>query len=441
MTGTIAFVGAESWLPYDRPPLSKDVLLETFPNSAAVAHGAHPGPTALLLDGEAETFDWHLGVAADGLSVDAEGISVRRGQHHPVGPADAVILATGARGRTLIGADLDGVHVLRTLDDARALAADLRTARRVVMIGGGFIGAEIASTARTLGAEVAIIEATEIPGAAVLGVDVARWSMARHALAGVSMHTGAAVETIDGTEGRVRSVTLGDGRVLDADVVVVGIGSVPDTEWAAASGIALDDGFVTDAGVRPPCPGSTRSATALEPSTRSPEPMCGANTGVQPSTRRARSHAASPVSNPTAAGALLLERSVRSPRTGLWAHPRRRGAAARRRVDGPGGDRGFPRRVRRPRPSRCGGRRRPSPRLPPAAQDDGSRAHRLGDVRRARLSRPPPHGSGAGQKTGAAARRCSNTSDVVVPATSGREFSRSTKPRSASVSATATCNR
>ncbi|WP_052688819.1 NAD(P)/FAD-dependent oxidoreductase [Williamsia herbipolensis] len=255
VTGTIAFVGAESWLPYDRPPLSKDVLLETFPNSAAVAHGAHPGPTALLLDGEAETFDWHLGVAADGLSVDAEGISVRRGQHHPVGPADAVILATGARGRTLIGADLDGVHVLRTLDDARALAADLRTARRVVMIGGGFIGAEIASTARTLGAEVAIIEATEIPGAAVLGVDVARWSMARHALAGVSMNTGAAVETIDGTEGRVRSVTLGDGRVLDADVVVVGIGSVPDTEWAAASGIALDDGFVTDAGGATSMPG------------------------------------------------------------------------------------------------------------------------------------------------------------------------------------------
>ncbi|MGJ0121467.1 NAD(P)/FAD-dependent oxidoreductase [Williamsia sp. MIQD14] len=247
VTDSIAFVGAETWLPYDRPPLSKDVLLESFPEPDPDANGTDPGATGLLLDGEVDTFDWHLGVAADGLSVATDGISVRRGDHCAVGPADAVIIATGARGRTLIGADLDGVHVLRTLDDARALAADLRRARHVVLIGGGFIGAEIASTARLLGAEVAIVEATEIPGAAVLGVDVARWTLSRHALAGVSVHTGAAVETIDGAAGRARSVTLGDGRILEADVVVVGIGSVPDTDWAAESGIALDDGFVTDA--------------------------------------------------------------------------------------------------------------------------------------------------------------------------------------------------
>ncbi|MGU3294335.1 NAD(P)/FAD-dependent oxidoreductase [Williamsia sp. M5A3_1d] len=247
VTDPIAFVGAEPWLPYDRPPLSKDVLLGQLPSGGAPGTGVDPGPTGLLLDGEIDAYDWHLGIAADGLTVDENGISVKRGFHRAVGPADAVIIATGARGRTLIGAELDGVHVLRTLDDARCLAADLRTARRVVMIGGGFIGAEIASTARGLGAEVTIVEATEIPGAAVLGVDVARWSLSRHALAGVSVYTGAAVETIDGTAGRVRSVTLGDGRVVDADVVVVGIGSVPDTDWAAASGIALDDGFVTDA--------------------------------------------------------------------------------------------------------------------------------------------------------------------------------------------------
>lgn len=239
----IALIGEEPWFPYDRPPLSKDALTDEAVGSATAPHA---GATGLLTEGEDRHFSWHLGVRADGLESGADGYRVHTCPEIDLAAADQLIVATGARPRSLIGDHLDGVHVLRTVDDTRAIRRTLTTARTVVIIGAGFIGAEIASTAAALGKHVTIVEAATVPAANTLGPDIARWAATLHGRAGVDLITGAAVDTLVGDD-HIRSVLLGDGTVLPADLVVIGIGSVPNTEWAAASGIAIDDGFVADA--------------------------------------------------------------------------------------------------------------------------------------------------------------------------------------------------
>jgi 3-phenylpropionate/trans-cinnamate dioxygenase ferredoxin reductase subunit len=236
----ITFVGAEPWLPYDRPPLSKDALA-----AADVSTAPDPGSTTLLAPGEADGFDWLLGVAATGLSRASTGPVI----HTDGGDlaARAVVLTTGARARRVPGDDLGGVHTLRSLDDARRLAADLRSARDVVVIGAGFIGAEIASTAAAQGRRVTVVERDRNPGAAVFGPVVARWVLDRHRRVGIDVIAGAGLTGFDAAVGRVRAVRLADGRSIAADVVVVGVGAVPETDWAAGSSIDIDGGFVTDA--------------------------------------------------------------------------------------------------------------------------------------------------------------------------------------------------
>ncbi|GGF40212.1 NAD(P)/FAD-dependent oxidoreductase [Williamsia phyllosphaerae] len=239
----ITLIGEEPWFPYDRPPLSKDALTDETVGSAIAPHA---GTTGLLTEGEDQNFSWHLGVRAHGLQSAADGYRVHTSPGIDLPAADQLIVATGARPRSLIGDHLDGVHVLRTVDHTRAVRSTLTTARTVVIIGAGFIGAEIASTAIALGKHVTIVEAAAVPAANTLGPDIARWAATLHSRAGVDLITGAAVDTIDGDD-HVASVTLGDGTVLPADLVIIGIGSVPNTEWAADSGIAIDDGFVADA--------------------------------------------------------------------------------------------------------------------------------------------------------------------------------------------------
>jgi 3-phenylpropionate/trans-cinnamate dioxygenase ferredoxin reductase subunit len=234
-TGAITLIGAEQHLPYDRPPLSKGVLQQ----------GVTDESVTLTDDQDLTGFHWRLGVPAIGL--DHEG-----GRHHvrlddgTSVSATAVVAATGARARTLIGAGLPGVHTLRTLDDAIALRESMQRGGHLVVIGAGFIGCEVASTATTVGMSVTLVEASEAPGAALLGPQVARWLHGVHTDRGVRMRTGAAIDTINGVD-RVESVTLGDGTELAADAVVIGIGALPNSEWAAASGIAIDGGFLTDA--------------------------------------------------------------------------------------------------------------------------------------------------------------------------------------------------
>jgi 3-phenylpropionate/trans-cinnamate dioxygenase ferredoxin reductase subunit len=263
VTEPITLVGAEPWLPYDRPPLSKEVL-----TAGDVSHAPDPGWTTLLTPGEADEFDWRLGVVATGLSSTPHGPVL----HTETGDlaARAVVLATGARARRLPGDDLSGVHSLRTLDDARRLAQDLRGAQDVVVVGAGFIGAEIASTAAAMGLRVTIVERAADPGAAVLGPRPARWALDLHRRAGVDVMVGTDLAGFDSVDGRVTAVRLADGRSLPADVVVVGVGAAAETDWALGSPIDVDGGFVTNASGATSMPGVWAAgdcARAVDPAT------------------------------------------------------------------------------------------------------------------------------------------------------------------------------
>ncbi|MDT5239343.1 MAG: hypothetical protein QOD97_1541 [Mycobacterium sp.] len=243
-TGPITVIGAEVHLPYDRPPLSKEFLSADDVDIA-------------LVDGVDETLDaqWLLGRAAAGLATGADGsISIRIADGSTVS-ADVVVIATGARARTLPGCgDLTGVHTLRTVDDALALRDSFTRTRRLTVIGAGFIGAEIAGTANALGLEVTIVEAASAPLAAALGPQIAGVCASLHARNGVRLLAGVGVGALTG-DGRVDSVVLDEGTHVPADTVLIGIGSVPNTEWAAHPALLTDRGFVTDSSCRTTIPG------------------------------------------------------------------------------------------------------------------------------------------------------------------------------------------
>jgi NADPH-dependent 2,4-dienoyl-CoA reductase/sulfur reductase-like enzyme len=233
--GRIVVIGDEVHSPYDRPPLSKEFLA----GQATLEDIALGAP-----DDDALGLEWRLGTTAAAL--DARTRTVRLADGEEI-RADGIVLATGARARRLPGTeDLAGVHVLRSLDDALALREDLRTAGRLVVIGAGFIGAEVASTARGLGLEVTVVEAQQVPLAGPLGPGPGALCAELHADHGTRLLTGTGLAGLVGT-GRVEAVELTDGTRLPADVVVVGIGATPNTEWLAGSGVALGNGVLTDA--------------------------------------------------------------------------------------------------------------------------------------------------------------------------------------------------
>jgi NADPH-dependent 2,4-dienoyl-CoA reductase/sulfur reductase-like enzyme len=233
--GRIVVIGNEAHLPYDRPPLSKDFLAGV----ASLDDIALGSP-----DDEDLQLEWRLGTAAVGLNPLGRSVQLRDGSEIR---ADGVVLATGARARMLPGTEgLAGVHVLRSLDDALALREDLATAERLVVIGAGFIGAEVAATARTLGLEVTVVETQPVPLAGPLGSDMGAVCAELHGDHGTRLLVGTAVAGLVGTS-RVEAVELVDGTRLPADVVVVGIGAIPNIEWLADSGVALGNGVLTDA--------------------------------------------------------------------------------------------------------------------------------------------------------------------------------------------------
>jgi 3-phenylpropionate/trans-cinnamate dioxygenase ferredoxin reductase subunit len=233
--GRIIVVGAEDRLPYDRPPLSKEFLADKVGVDELV----------LSTDDDADLdLDWRLGDPAVGLDRGRAAVVLASGQEVA---ADGVVLATGARARSLPGGQLPGVHTLRSLDDAIALRRELLAGSRLVVIGAGFIGAEVASTARALGVEVTVIESDPVPLGGVLGADVGAVCAALHGDNGVRLITGAAVTGLGG-DGRVREVRLAGDRTEPADVVVVGIGALPNVEWLAGSDVEYDHrGVWTDA--------------------------------------------------------------------------------------------------------------------------------------------------------------------------------------------------
>ncbi|MEU5002521.1 FAD-dependent oxidoreductase [Streptomyces sp. NPDC021622] len=235
--GRLVIVGDEPHQPYDRPPLSKDFLT-----------GRSGEAQLALTDGE-ETAElaaeWLLGTRARGL--DPRGRTVLLDDGRTI-PSDGVVIATGASARRLPGPGLAGVHTLRTLDDARALRAELATGpQRVVVIGGGFIGAETASSCVALGHDVTVVEAAPLPLLPQLGPELAAVCAGLHARGGATLLTGTGVAALRG-DTAVRAVELSDGRLLPADVVVVGIGATPNTGWLAGSTLALDDGVLCDDG-------------------------------------------------------------------------------------------------------------------------------------------------------------------------------------------------
>lgn len=236
--GRLVIVGDEPHRPYDRPPLSKGFLT-----------GATPEADLALADAEEETelaAEWLLGTRARGL--DARGRTLLLDDGRTVA-TDGLVVATGARARPLPGSDgLAGVHTLRTLDDARALRDALGgQARRVVVIGGGFIGAETASSCAALGHQVTVVEAAPLPLVPQLGPEMAVFCAALHRRGGVELITGACVAGLHG-RAAVTAVELADGRLLPADVVVVGIGAVPNTGWLAGSTLLVADGVLCDDG-------------------------------------------------------------------------------------------------------------------------------------------------------------------------------------------------
>ncbi|HEY8094235.1 MAG TPA: FAD-dependent oxidoreductase [Acidimicrobiales bacterium] len=234
--GTITLVGAEDRLPYDRPPLSKKVLSGEW----------DPERIALRKDGELDMLDVdaRLGVRAERLDVAARRIHLSDGT---VLGFQGLIIATGAAVRRLPGEpDLAGIFTLRTLDDCLALRAALTAGSpRVVVIGAGFIGAEVAATARGLGCDVTIVEAMPVPLARALGPRMGMACAELHRDHGVALRLGVGVDALDGT-GHVERVVLADGTVLEADVVVVGVGVEPATGWLQGSGLELRDGVVCD---------------------------------------------------------------------------------------------------------------------------------------------------------------------------------------------------
>jgi 3-phenylpropionate/trans-cinnamate dioxygenase ferredoxin reductase subunit len=234
--GRVVVVGGEERLPYDRPPLSKEFL----------AGKIGLEDLALTTDADADLdLDWCLGASATGLDVRHRSVVLASGRRIE---ADGVVLATGARARPFPGARLAGVHTLRSLDDAVALRDELLAGGRLVVIGAGFIGAEVASTARDLGVEVTVIESDPLPLGGVLGPELAVACTALHEDNGVRLITGTAVTGLAGTD-RVEGVRLAGGRSEPADVVVVGIGALPNIEWLAGSGIDHGPrGVRTDAG-------------------------------------------------------------------------------------------------------------------------------------------------------------------------------------------------
>ncbi|MEV6903366.1 FAD-dependent oxidoreductase [Amycolatopsis sp. NPDC051372] len=232
--GRIVLVGAEPHLPYDKPPLSKQFLAGAWEHDRL----------ALLTEEEAaaDGIELRLGVAATGLDPVARTVELADGTS--VG-YDTLVIATGATARPSPWAAESGVHVLRTLGDGTGLRAALAEPGPLVVVGGGFIGAEVAATAHAAGRAVTVVDPLPAPIARVLGAEVGRLVGDVHRRHGVETRFGTGVQAVSGRVGALE-VALTDGTVLPAGTVVVGIGAVPAVEWLADSGLELDNGLVCD---------------------------------------------------------------------------------------------------------------------------------------------------------------------------------------------------
>lgn len=237
-SGPIKVIGNEPYLPYNRPPLSKELLSGSgeideiyFPIKESVAD-----------------IEWVLGQAATSLSIQKQKVTDVSGASHSY---SALVIATGLRPKPLpVSANgISGVHVLRTFDDAVALRKQLLPGVKVLILGAGFIGCEVAATAVKAGGQVKVVARTHEPMEEALGKTLGKEVKRRHELRGVEFVRGASVFGLIG-DGHVQRVILDSGVIFDADLVVVAIGSLPNTEWLEGSGLDISNGVLVDGGLR-----------------------------------------------------------------------------------------------------------------------------------------------------------------------------------------------
>lgn len=240
-TGPVTIVSDEDHLPYDRPPLSKEVLrAETDDVTLKPAEFYEENDITVLLANGARSVD----TAAKTLTL-ADGSELGY---------DELIIATGLVPKRIPSfPDLAGIHVLRNFDESLALRKEAGSAQRAVVVGAGFIGCEVAASLRKLGVAVSLVEPQPAPLASVLGQQIGELVARLHRAEGVDVYCGVGVAEVRGTD-RVEKVVLSDGTELSADLVVVGIGSHPATDWLQGSGIELDNGVVCDAAGRTSAP-------------------------------------------------------------------------------------------------------------------------------------------------------------------------------------------
>ena len=238
-TGKLVVVGDEPWLPYQRPPLSKKYLAGALDRDRLVLR-----PQQFYTEHSVET---HLGRRVQEISRDARRVRLDDGT---VVPYDALLLATGSRPRplTVPGADLAGVHQLRTIDDVERIRADFGSGKRLVIIGGGYIGLEVAATARELGLDVVILEMADRVMNRVTCKEISSFYETEHARHGVRIITNSKVQALvgDSSTGRVKAVLTDDGAEHPADLVIVGVGVVAADELALAANIECSNGIVVN---------------------------------------------------------------------------------------------------------------------------------------------------------------------------------------------------
>jgi len=235
-SGPLTIIGDEPHAPYNRPPLSKEVL------SAAVTHAAVAFPQ------RAATADvtWMLGSRVASADLEAHTVTTEAGD---VVGWSVLVIATGLRPKRIPGIDVAGTHTVRTLDDAMALREELVPGAEVVVVGSGFIGCEVAATATKLGCTVTVVSPSELPIMRPLGREIATELLSRLVLNGVHFRLGTTISRVDG-DGKLNSVVLATGERLPAAVLIEAIGSDCNTEWLEGTDLELGDGVLADSALR-----------------------------------------------------------------------------------------------------------------------------------------------------------------------------------------------
>jgi 3-phenylpropionate/trans-cinnamate dioxygenase ferredoxin reductase subunit len=234
--GPLTLIGAEQWRPYERPPLSKAYLRGEEEREKAFLH-----PDAWYTDHDV---DLRLGVRATRVDTSDRVVELEGGERVPF---DKLLIATGGRNRRVQaeGADLEGVHELRTIEDSDAIREEAQPGRKAAVVGAGFIGSEVSASLRARGVEVEVVEFGPAPLVRVLGPDISKVYEAIHRDHGVKFHFGEGVERFEGN-GRVEALVTNQGTRIECDFAVVGVGIEPVTEIVEGSGIAVDNGVTVD---------------------------------------------------------------------------------------------------------------------------------------------------------------------------------------------------